>query len=55
VSKNIEGKAQQVDSNEVEVNCLLTGGDAMLASKNLALPHRVEKDLVLEGLSIALP
>ena len=53
--ENIEGKAQQVDSNEVEVNCLLTGGDAMLASKNLAWPHRVEKDLVLEGLSIALP
>ena len=52
---NIEGNAQQVDSNEVEVNCFLTGGDAMLASKNLAWPHRVEKDLVLEGLSIALP
>ena len=53
--ERIERNAQQSDFNEVEVNCFLTGGDALLASKNLALAHRVEKDLVLEGLAIALP
>jgi type III pantothenate kinase len=53
--ESIDTNTQQADFNKDEVRCFLTGGDAIIASRNLALPHQVEVDLVLEGLAIALP
>ncbi len=52
------GKGDTDKDDSAETNnpqWFLTGGDAELLSKHLSWPHRVEKNLVLDGLSIALP
>ncbi len=48
-------KAGKIPDKENNPQWFLTGGDAELLSKHLRWPHVVEKDLVLEGLAIALP
>ncbi|MDC1528360.1 type III pantothenate kinase [Gammaproteobacteria bacterium] len=55
-SKTREGEeAKEIPNRENNPQWFLTGGDAELLSKHLRWPHLVEKDLVLEGLAIALP
>ena len=46
---------KQVGTEGNQVSWFLTGGDAELISEHLSWSHQMEKDLVLDGLAIALP
>ncbi len=55
-SSNAEGDSDMDDSAaENTPQWFLTGGDAEFLSKHLSWPHLIEKNLVLDGLAIALP
>ncbi len=55
-SKNSKGEeAGEITDGKNNPRWFLTGGDADLLSEFLYWPHLVEKELVLEGLAIALP
>ena len=43
------------NDKEKDASWYLTGGDANLISKQLNWTHKVENDLVLDGLRLALP